>query len=242
MNRPKRYAFPVIYVAALLPILLDSNPLVKLSIVAGCAAAAAFINPTPAFRVAILLLLALGSLIPLLAIVQGSACWGPHPPWAVFFQCVGTRAGIVLLNAAILGATVMLAVANEWRGSMLTTINGLFLPRSLRFVAVVAGAMIGEFQKAGSRVHQAFTGRGEALPAISWRNAIALPAMLAATWAAVLNGAAARLGEQWASDAFWSKYVPNAQDRLGTMTNRDALVIVGCGMIVVTSILSAGAR
>lgn len=241
MNRPKRYAFPAVYVTLLLPILLNSSPLLKSYVIAGSASVAALVNPARAFRVAVLLLLTLGSLVPLLLIVQGSACWGVPTPTATLLHCVGARAGGVLLNAAILGAAVMLAVANEWRGSLLTTVNGLCLPRSLRFVGVVAGAMIGEFQRATFRVHQAFTGRGEALPGLSWRNAIALPAMLAATWGAVLNGAAARLEEQWAADAFWARYVPNGQDRLGTITNRDPLIVLGCGMVVAASILVAGA-
>jgi hypothetical protein len=138
----------------------------------------------------------------------------------------------------ILGATIMLAVANEWRGSMLTTINGLYLPYRLRLVAVVAGAMIGEFQRAAQRAHQAFTGRGEALPGFSWRNAIAF---LAAVWAAVLNGAAGRLEEQWGADAFWTRYLPDAQDRLGTITDRDVLIILGCGAVFAATISFVGA-
>jgi hypothetical protein len=238
MSRPRRFAFPAAYIGLLLPVLVDSGAVVRASVIVGSASLAIFSNRGVAFRIATLLLLAIGSLLPLLLVVQGSACRVGEPA-ANLLNCISERAGEVMLNAALLGAAVMLAVANEWRGTLLAAVNGLYLPRSVRLVAIVAGAMGGEFQRAASRVHQAFTGRGEALPGLSWRNALALPGMLAATWAAVLNGAAARLREQWGSDAFWSQYVPSGPERLGVITNRDALVIFWCGAVAATAILLA---
>jgi hypothetical protein len=236
MSRPQRYAFPAIYVSLLLPVLLGAHSLLKALVVASSIMLAALLNPAPATRVATLLLLAFGTLVPLLVIIQGSACWGMPAPASTVFLCVAGRVGGVLSNAAILGTTIMLVAANEWRGSLLTTVNGLTLPRSVRFVAVAAGASIGEFRRAAFRVHQAFTGRGEASPGFSWRNLRALPAMLAATWAAVLSGAAVRLQEQWAPDAFWVRYVPSGRSRLGMITNRDAVVMLYCGLVIAASI------
>lgn len=238
MKRPRRYVFPGAYVGLLLPVMLHSDPRAKFLVILAAVLLAFLADRKIASRVAALLSLALGSLTVLLALVQGSVCWRESTGLTALSYCVGVSGGGTVLNAAVLGSALMLGVTNEWRGSLVTTLNGLWIPRSVRLVGIVAGAMIGEFQRAAFRVHQAFTGRGEALPGVNWRNAIALPAIMAATWTAVLSGAAARLDLQWGAEPFWARYVPVGRGRLPRISDRDLVVMSGCALAAAIALLS----
>jgi hypothetical protein len=190
-----------------------------------------------ALRTSALLVTAFCTLIPLLLVVQSSACLSSGAASAVA-RCVASGSSVVLANAAILSSVVVLATANEWRGSLLSTVNGMYLPRYLRVVAVVAGAMIAEFRRAVLRVHQAFTGRGEATPSISLRNLVALPSMLGVIWAAVLNGAVERMKAQWSSEAFWSTYVPTKTQGPERTALADYLVLTLSAGVAVLSLIA----
>jgi hypothetical protein len=128
----------------------------------------------------------------------------------------------------------MISLANEWRGTTVATINGMFLPRTIRMTVLLANAMTTEFRRAMSRVHQAFTARGQAMPSLSWRNVVALTPMLGIVWGAVLDGVAERSHEQWASDDFWDRFVPSARAANLNLTAADlcvlALVISAVGL------------
>ena len=237
MSRPRRYPFPAVYLALLLPIPLGSDIIVRVGAIAGSAGMAALLNPPVFRRILGLLLLTFASLLPLLALVQGTACWSLPVQGVAYGRCVAAHSGPVVLNTATLAATVLLAATHETRGSLPDTVNQLGLPRTLRMTAIVAAAMIGEFRKAASRVFQAFTGIGAASPVFSWRNVAVLPAMLAVMWAAVTKGAEARLGEQWASEAFWERYVPRGGQRLAAIGGRDVLVWLWCCLVAYLAVL-----
>jgi hypothetical protein len=237
MTRPRRYPFPAVYLALLLPIPLGSDIVVRVGSIAGSAGIAALLNPPMFRRVLGLLLLTFASLLPLLALVQGTACWSQPVQGVGYGRCVVAHSGAVVLNTATLAAVVLLAATREARGSLLETVNQLGLPRTLRMIAIVAAAMVGEFRKAASRVFQAFTGTGAASPAASLRNVTVLPAMLAVMWAAVIKGAESRLGEQWGADAFWERYVPRGGARLAAIGGRDLLVGLWCCLVACLAVL-----
>ena len=117
----KRFAFPALYISFLVPVLLGSPLLFKSIVIVVTVALSFYLNRPLALRMALLLVLALGTLIPLLALVQGAACWIPLNPFGALFRCVADSSRAVVLNAAVLGVAAMLLVTNEWRGSMLDT-------------------------------------------------------------------------------------------------------------------------
>ena len=206
-----RFLFPFVYIILLVPAALGSELRTKAICIVAYIVVGSVINVRMALRISGLLLAAFCTLIPLLLVVQGSACLSPSTALTVV-DCITGGSSAVLVNAAVLSSVVVLSTANEWRGSFLTTVNGMYLPRRLKIVTIVAGAMIAEFQRAVTRVHQAFTGRGEATPSISFRNLIALPSMLGIIWASVLSGAVERMKSQWSSEVFWTTYIPTRVD------------------------------
>lgn len=237
MSKNNRYLFPLVYAFLLLPVVLDLPLSAKTGVLVACTALALFVNTRIFGRIFLLLVVALGTLTPLLIVVQSAVCWSPGTSLApLFAQCVVPRSLIILLNAGLLSSAFLLAAANEWRGSLVTTVNGMWLPRNVRMVSIVAGAMIGEFRRAALRVHQAFTGRGEALPAISWRNMVVLPSMLGVMWAAVLNGAVGRMKEQWSSERFWETYAPSKHRSSSTLS--DLAVLAACGCVAFIALVS----
>jgi hypothetical protein len=205
-----RSLFPAIYLALLLPEIPAVPVWVRAAAFGTSVLLALCINFRIVHRPATLLATSLLTLTPLVLVAQAAVCSSPlYAGSNPFLTCVGSRSSAVLLNASLLSAVSLLATANEWRGSLVATINGLALPRMVRLMAIVSGAMIGDFGRAISRVHLAFTARGRAMPSIHWRNLLALPLMIGPIWAAVLDGVVERSREQWASDAFWTRYVPS---------------------------------
>lgn len=146
--------------------------------------------------------------------------------------CMTQKSIAVLLNVSLLSSVSLLAVANEWRGSMVVTINGMCLPRNIRIIAIISGAMIGEFERAMIRVHHAFTARGEAMPSMSMRNLFVLPAMFGAVWASVLSGVVERFHGQWSSEAFWARYVPARSQGHTRLALSDITVLIAGGLVI----------
>lgn len=233
MNLRQRHLFPAIYIVLALPLVVHSELRVKLATVLLCCVGALTINFRIASRFLMLLFTALLTLAPLLLLVQGAACWSSNSQILAELSNCAARRLPILLDVGLLSSALLLIIANEWRGALLLTMNGMYLPRNVRLIAVVSGAMIGEFRRAVSRVHQAFTGRGQAMPAVSWRNAVVLPRMLAVVWAAVLTSAGLRLEEQWSSDGFWAHYVPETGASIGRLTGWDIAVLCGCALVTV---------
>jgi hypothetical protein len=232
-----RYLFPAIYVAFLLPAALGMPVEAKVAVLVTCPSLAVAINLRQTARIIVLLLTALSTLVPFLLLVQSAVC--SSSMYAVsepLVHCIVQRSFVVLLNVGLLSCVFMLAAANEWRGSLVATINRMCLPRSVRMTAIVSGAMIGEFRRAVIRVHHAFTARGDAVPSVNWRNLIVLPAMLGAVWASVLSGEVERVKGQWSSDRFWGRYVP-AQRRADRRAATSDLVVLGAGGLLIAVLL-----
>jgi hypothetical protein len=205
----ERYVFPTVYLLLVLTALLEPSIRIRLGLICACVLLSLLINARAISRFFILILLALCTLIPLLLLVQGAVCSSAQVqnlPWG---SCVAERIVRVLLNMGALTAIFLLASANEWRGSIVQTVNRLTLPRNIRMIAIIAGAMIGDFRRGMTRVHQAFTARGDATPAIAARNIFVLAPMLGIVWASVLTGVVERFKAQWSSEEFWERYVPS---------------------------------
>lgn len=186
-------------------------------------------------RILTLFLTALCTLIPFLFLVQSAVCSSfVYSDWMSFMLCMTRKSIAVLLNASLLTAVSLLTVANEWRGSILVTVNGMYLPRSIRTMVMIVGAMIGEFKHAMVRVHHAFTARGEAVPCMSVRNLIVLPSMFGAVWASVLSGVAERFHGQWSSDEFWARYVPTRPREYRCLTSSDITVLIAGALVIFT--------
>lgn len=236
-----RYLFPSVYAVFFLPAALGSPVAVKVAVLVACPCLALAINMRPITRVVALLLTALCTLVPFLMLVQSAVCSSSASAMpASLVLCITRKSLTVLLNVGLLSSVFILAAANEWRGSLVATINGMCLPRSVRMMAIVSGAMIGEFRRAMIRVHHAFTSRGEAMPSVNWRNLIALPSMLGSVWASVLSGVVERFKGQWSSDTFWARYVP-ASRQTDSETARSDLAVLGAGGLVIGMLL-AGLR
>lgn len=232
-----RYPFPAVYAVFFLPAAIGSPLEGKLAVLVACPILALAINVRPVGRIVVLLLTALCTLVPFLVLVQSAVCTSSliAVPASVVL-CITQRSLAVLLNVSLLSSVFMLAAANEWRGSLVETINRMCLPRSVRMMAIISGAMIGEFRRAMIRVHHAFTARGEAMPSVHWRNLIVLPSMLGAVWASVLSGAVERFRGQWSSDRFWARYVP-AGRRTDDRTALSDLVVLAAGGLVIGALL-----
>ena len=178
-----------IAVAAILVSIAIGNPIVRRFV--------------PLFGLALLLYALLS------AIVNGASCSARGIPLdPTIIPCIFSGAGPSVALIAALLSTVLLAIGNEWRASLVKTVNSLTLPRDVKIVCAIAGSLLGEFRRASLRVHHATTAQGEASPKRSFRNLTALPRLAAATWASVLSAAVLRLRHQWASDAFWDHYFP----------------------------------
>jgi hypothetical protein len=233
-----RYLFPGIYAVFLLPSLLGSSVEAKVAVLIACPSLAFVINLRPIVRILVLLLTALCTLVPFLLLVQSVVCSSPtYSAPESLVHCITQRSLAVLLNVCVLSSAFLLATANEWRGSLVATINRMCLPRSVRMMAIVSGAMIGEFRRSIIRIHQAFTARGQAMPSINWRNLIVLPSMLGAVWAAVLNGVVERVRGQWASDGFWERYVPAVRQADVRVALPD-IAVLGAGVLVIGVLLA----
>src|ERR1700722_2281800 len=154
----RRYLFPAVYLAFLLPFALGVPVAAKLAVLVACPSLALAINSRAIARIAILLLTALCTFVPLLLLVKGSLCSSlPRGAAETLFSCVAQRSVAVLLNVCLLSSVFLLATANEWRGSLVATMNNMCVPRSVRMMAIVSGSLIGEFRRAMNRVYQAFT-------------------------------------------------------------------------------------
>lgn len=233
-----RYLFPAAYALFFLPAALGSPLEVKIGVLILCPSLAFTINLRAIIRIVGLLLTALCTLVPFLFLVQSAVCSSSVESVSrPLMHCIIQRSLAVLLNVGLLSSVFLLAAANEWRGSLVATINGLCLPRSVRMMAIVSGAMIGEFRRAMIRVHHAFTARGEAMPSVSWRNLIVLPLMLGAVWASVLSGVVERVRGQWSSDRFWTRYVP-ARRGIDERTTVSDLAVLGSGALVIGVLLA----
>jgi len=222
----------------LVPAVLNSSQPLKLFVLVACPCLAFLINWRSVSHLVGLLSIALGTLVPFLLLVQSGVCSASLRKIHDLPDCVLHRSVDVLLNVCLLSAALILATANEWRGSLPATINNMGLPRSIRSTTIVAGSMIGEFQRAMLRVHHAYTARGEAVPAIHWRNLVVLPRMLGAVWAAELNGFVERIQGQWSSDQFWMRYVPPISQCEITFRKSDLTVLVLGGAVLIGSIRS----
>lgn len=232
-----RYLFPAIYVALLLPAILGSSTNIKAVALCACLSLALIVNLRSIVRIGLLLLTAFCTLIPFLLLVQSAICSSHQTILLSLGDCVIQSSVAVLLNVGSLSAVFLLATANEWRGSAVETINGMAIPRTVRTMAIVSSAMIGEFRRAMTRVHQAFTARGEAMPSISARNLIVLAPMLGAAWASVLNGVVERTKEQWSSEAFWERYVTARRQQSATIALSDLSVLGLSGIVIVLMLL-----
>ena len=183
-----KYLFPAAYLVFLLPAVPGLPIEAKAAVLVACCCLAFAINARSIIRIVGLLLTALCTLVPFLVLVQSAVCSSSINSMSVpLVPCVAQKSLAVLLNVGLLSSVFLLAAANEWRGSLVATINGMCLPRSIRMMAIVSGSMIGEFRRAMIRVHHAFTARGKAMPSANWRNLIVLPSMLGAVWASVLQ-------------------------------------------------------
>lgn len=234
-----RLLFPAVYIVFFVPTAVGFPMAVKVAVLVLCPSLALAINFRPAARLAGLLLTAFGTLVPFLILVQAAVCSSSatEVPTSLLF-CIIQKALTVLLNVSVLSAVFTLAAANEWRGSLLATINGMCLPRSIRMVAIISGAMIGEFRRAMIRVHHAFTARGEAMPSLNWRNLMVLPTMLGSVWASVLIGVVYRFKGQWSSDTFWARYVPQNRQP-GNLALSDLAVLSAAGIVIGISLTTA---
>jgi hypothetical protein len=234
-----RYLFPAVYLVFLLPAALGSALEAKVAVLVACPSLAVAINFRAIARIVVLLLTALCTLVPFLLLVQSAVCSSSiYSTPGSLVLCATQRSLAVLLNVGLLSSVFLLAAANEWRGSLVATINAMYLPRSVRMMAIVSGAMIGEFRRAMIRVHHAFTARGQAMPSVSWRNLIFLPSMLGAVWASVLDGVVERVRGQWSSDRFWARYVP-AGRRTDVRAALSDLAVLGAGALVIGIFLSS---
>jgi hypothetical protein len=228
-----RLFFPAIYLVFLLPVVTSLSAGVKLAVLGLCIFLAFTINYRPILRIFALFLTGLCTLIPFLFLVQSAVCSSfVYSDLMSFVLCMTQKSIAVLLNVSLMSSVSLLAIANEWRGSMLMTINGMCLPRNIRTIAVIVGAMIGEFKRAMIRVHQAFTARGEALPSMSVRNLIVLPTMFGAVWASVLSGVVKRFQGQWSSEEFWARYVPVRPHDHTRVTLSDITVLIAGGLVI----------
>ena len=231
----QRYLFPIVYAIFLIPVVIGSPVTCRVLVFATCAVLAFLINTRTILNIIALLATSLCTLIPFLLIVQGAVCSSSGSPISSpLLDCVIERSLAVLLSVGLLTSVLLLAVANEWQGSVVGTVNRMSLPRDVRLMVVVAGAMIGEFRRAVIRVHHAFTARGDALPSVNWRNVTVLPSMLGSVWASVLNGAAERLKGHWSSDTFWARYVPVRQrlQRSPGTGYSDIAVLAAAGLVI----------
>lgn len=235
----RRYLFPGIYFVLLLPILLQTGLAVKASLAVLLLALAITVNGRAVKPIVFLVLTSLATLTPFLLLVQAAVCSSSSQAgWRPLMECAGQNAIGVLLNIGLLSSVVVLGAANEWRGSLVASINRMALQRNVRMMAIVSGAMIGEFRRAVLKVHHAYTARGQAMPSVHWRNLIVLPGMLGVVWAAVLNSAAERLRGQWSANTFWERYVParRPSSPKGTWTD---LAVLGTALLIVAVLLAA---
>lgn len=228
-----RYLFPAIYLALLVPLFLGSSNEIKGAMLV-LFLLALVLNGRAIWPIVLLVLTSLATLAPFLVLVQTGLCSSSgHHAWLPLLQCAGRNASNVLLNIAVLSSVVLVAVANEWQGSLVATVNRMALPRSVRIMAIVAGAMIGEFRRAVLKVHHAYTARGQAMPSPHWRNLVVLPAMLGVVWASVLDSAAERLRGQWSVDAFWDRYVPAGLTRERRVAHSDLVVLSTAALVII---------
>jgi hypothetical protein len=228
----RRLLFPAVYPFFLLPA-FGSSVEAKVAVFLACPCLALAINFRPITRIVVLLLTALSTLVPLLLAVQTVVCTSPaHISAGSLPHCIVQRSLAVVLNVCLLGSVFLLAAANEWRGSLVATVNGMYLPRNIRVMAILSGAMISGFRRSALRVHHAFTARGEAMPSVHWRNLIALPAMLGTVWASELNSMVERMKGQWSSDTFWARYVPADRPTDSRSMNSDVMVLVAGGLLL----------
>jgi hypothetical protein len=231
MFERRRY-FPATYLVFLMPIALAFPAGMKLPLMAIYCLLALIINCRAIIPFLLLVLTSLATLSPFLLVVQAAVCSSADQlAWRSVAQCTGENSGRVLLNIGLLSAVVLLVAANEWRGSLVASINRMTLPRTVRIMAIVSGAMIGEFRRAALKVHHAYTARGQATPSFHWRNLLALPGMLGVVWASVLNGAAERLRGQWSAEPFWERYVPSTPEQVQPVSYTDLVVLGAAGVV-----------
>lgn len=234
MLQRARYLFPTIYFVFLLPIVLKSPTEIKISLTALYLVLTLIVNGRAITPFILLILTSLATLTPFLLVVQAAVCSSTGQlAWLSVAQCAGGNAVRILLNIGLMSGAVLLAAANEWQGSLVDSINRMMLPRSVRIMAIVSGALIGEFRRAALKVHHAYTARGQAMPSVHWRNLVVLPGMLGAMWVSVLNGATERLRGQWSAESFWKRYVPSRERQALTATSTDVVVLGSAGAVII---------
>lgn len=205
-----RLLFPLVYIALLAPLAFPDLPLeFKLALFLVCFCFGLLINAKIVKGVLPTILASLATLTPFIGIVQWAKCSSFEIIQNTVSQCVITETASVLVTFGLGTSVFLLAVTNEWRGSLLNSINGLRIPRSVRTISIVGSVLIGEFRKTMARTHLAFSARGQAYPSLHWRNFFILPAVLGCVWSAVLKMSADRLDLQWSSQTFWDKYIPH---------------------------------
>jgi hypothetical protein len=236
MMMRQRYLFPYLYIIFLFPLFLGSTVTLQASVFGACLILALSIRRQTLWNIAPVMLASVGTLTPFLIVVEWAVCSSAGLTSSLStFDCVWQRSVEVLLKVGLGASVLLLAASNEWRGSLVETSNSMWLPRSVRTIVIVAGVMIGEFRKAMIRVHHAFTARGEAFPALHWRNLVALPQILVCVWGSVLRSSSERLDAQWSSQVFWDRFVP-AKQRVESnplkMATSDFAVIIAAGFTV----------
>lgn len=238
----RRYFFPYLYLTFLIPLFFGIATIPQALIFGICTTLALAIRWTIIRQLAPVMLVSVVTLTPFLILVQGAVCSsGDLTSSLPIIDCVWQRSFEVLLTVGLGASVLLLAASNEWRGSLVETANSMWLPRSVRTIIIVAGVMISEFRKAMIRVHHAFSARGEAFPALHWRNLIALPRMLGCVWASVLKSSSERLDTQWSSQVFWDRFVPaepRALSNSSTMAPSDLAVIIAVGFTIALMVYS----
>jgi hypothetical protein len=229
----RRYLFPGIYITFFLPMLMQTPYETRAALCAIIFVVALVINGRAIMPLVLLIITSLITLIPFLFLVQAAVCSSSdQSTWLPLVVCTVKKTLGILLNIGLLSSVLLLVAANEWHGSLVASINRMMLPRTIRIMAIVSGAMIGEFRRAVLRVHHAYTARGEAMPSVHWRNLVVLPGMLGAVWASVLNGAAERLRGQWSAERFWERYVPLRQPQAEEIAFSDHMVLGAAGLVI----------
>lgn len=219
-----RRLFPYTYLVFIVAVLVPTPSEQRLVLLGAMVILAFAIGPSVAWKLGRVATISAISLVPFVLAVQWAACSAQTAQQVS--NCTLDQSVTVVARILLATSILLVAAANEWRGTLAATVNSLNLPRSLRITLAVAGAMIGEFRKAMIRVHHAFTSRGDALPSVSIGNLRALPRMLAIAWASVLVVASERLDNLWSSATFWERAMPLSSWRnTKSAAWRDTLVL-----------------
>lgn len=229
--------FPAAYILLWLPAALLASGWVQAAIIGAALMTGLLANALTMRRYAQVVFPALLVFSLLLSVVRAAECSAKTlPTGASLASCTASSALPWLNSVAALFAVVMMAAAVEWRGSLTRTVNGLALPRQLRALIAMAGAMIGEIRRVIPRVYHAATARGDAAPGRSLRNLTALSRVASPIWSSLLVSLVPRMRHQWASEAFWERYVPRSAHSLRNFA-LDAVVLIA-GVAAISAAIS----